>query len=373
MRGINTEWLSEQDALRVETLRTLAFRAQRKPMLLDDKPDILKALGYFIPHILPCAQRCHMMEVFAYGDMAITLGLPGLSLTGMLLHLLPTQSAQSWLEHICDGELRTFFAVTEPQKGTDANHMESHIAWEDQTPHLYADKWCVGKAASAACGIVIAKKSPNESGMEAIFLDKRTIQQHDKSNTLLREPMPVTTLQAAQLGCIHIHALALEPEQLLGSSLPPLQINHLLYQTFNLMRPCVGAMAFGIARAIIDHIKVHHQTIYHDQHQVWLRLEQQFRHFHQQHAAIAKQIDRNSHDLSLGSKAKLLGVSTLKTITEHLLYHDREQMVMHDPWLSKWCRDAWGLDFMEGISPIHYQNIFHACQRQHLKHSIRND
>ena len=365
MNPIDTHWLTDREASRVHTLRHIAFAAQHDPLIIDRDPHTLAKIDYFTPNIKSCSQRCRMMEVFAYGDMAIILGLPGLSLTGMLLHLMSKTRPMPWLDQVIDGQCRTFFAVTEPDKGTDVKHMKSHLIPHQQGFLLHADKCYVGKAATAECGIVIAKRAATNLGMEAIFLDHETIKQHDHSTVLQRETMPLTTLQAAHMGCLRIRNLELRPEHILSTQQSHYHINQLLHQTFNLMRPTVGAMAFGIARAILDHIQIHYKSIYLSPHQPWLELRHQFDFLHHHHTCIAQSIDRDATDLSLGSRAKLLGVSSLQPITEHLTHHDHEKLMLHDRWLSKWCRDAWGLDFMEGIAPIHYQNIFHAIKRQH--------
>jgi acyl-CoA dehydrogenase len=365
MNHIDTHWLTDREATRVHTLRNIAFAAQRDPLIIDRDPHTLAKIDYFTPSVKSCSQRCRMIEVFAYGDMAIILGLPGLSLTGMLLHLLAKQKPTPWLEPIIDGQYRTFIAVTEPDKGTDTKHMKSHLATHKHGHRLHADKCFVGKAAIAECGIIIAKHATNKLAIEAIFLDHETIGQYDHSPILQRETMPLTTLQAAHIGCLRIRNLELRPEHILNAQGSLYHTNQLLHQTFNLMRPTVGAMAFGMARAMLDHIKIHYKSIYCSPHQPWHKLRHQFDFLHHHHTCIAQLIDRDPTDLSLGSRAKLLGVSSLQAITEHLTYHDQYKLMLHDRWLSKWCRDAWGLDFMEGIAPIHYQNIFHASKRQH--------
>lgn len=361
---IDTHWLNPREQRSVLCLRELADLALQKIPTEDPSPKTLEAIGYFNPTIESCVIRCERMQRFAYGDMGICLGLPGLSLTGMLLHQLRSDpDAQRWYRALTKTPCRSFFAVTEPHQGTRAHQMHSTCRAHGDHYHLDAIKWYVGKAAVGDCGVVMTRDPMHPLGMHAVFLDQNLIAQNDHTPTLQRDTLPITILQAAHMGCLRIQNLTVPRDNVLGWRLNPMVRQQTLLRTFNLMRPTVGAMALGMARAILDHIEYAYPKRYQHPQAPWPALRATLKHATQHLARYAHAIDTSPDHLSLGSHAKMLGVHTLQNVT-HQLSADPYPWLLEDAWLRKWYRDSWGLDFMEGITPVHYQNILSEAKRQ---------
>lgn len=363
MTDYQSDWLTSDESQTVRSLRQWALDADQHPQAITRKLD--HQAGGFFNDTLDLPTRCRLMEVYAYGDMAITLALPGLSLTGMMLHLRQSDFSRHCLQAIRQMQCQTFFAVTEHRRGSELNQMKSTIQRSGRHWQLDADKCYVGKAASAPCGIIIARMKGSQS-LQPIYISSQMLQDSIKSRQCHRQHLNLHGLRAAQLGEITFSQLTIPNDHLIAwhdeKKKGMMDGSELLHATFNVMRPSVGAMAFGLARAIIDRIEMHYPTLY--QQQTWYHQRVLFDRYHMLFHDQVHQLQNDPKNTKLGSRCKMIGHHALTTIVSKLIATIYAEWIS-DPWLEKWCRDHWGIEFMEGIPAVHYQ-----CE---LMHTIRNN
>src|SRR2546421_8119919 len=73
-------------------------------------------------------QRAEMCEVMAYGDAGFLLTMPGPSLSGVLIQALGDDEQQAVFQStVLEQRCRTFFAVTEPARGSDAGNLGTRL------------------------------------------------------------------------------------------------------------------------------------------------------------------------------------------------------------------------------------------------------
>lgn len=366
MIAFRDDWLATDERNAVQSLRQLALLADQDPLNASYQP------GHehhdFFSDTLSLPIRCRLMEVYAYGDMGITLSLPGFSLTGMMLHLMQNDFAKHCLEQIRKERCRTFFAVTEKALGTELKQMQSHIEIRGRDWRLHADKSYVGKAATASCGMVIARIKDSQL-LQPIFLSTPMLHAAIEAGRCTRGHLALHGLRAAQLGCIRMDGIVIPQDHLIAwddrTQKDKACGGQLLHQTFNLMRPSVGAMAFGLARAIMDHLEDHYPKIY--AHSTWQHQRVFFNQYHAIFDQRIKVLEKQTTDTALGSSCKMIGYHTLRTTITNLLSMIRAEWIC-DPWLEKWCRDHWGVEFMEGIPAIHYTNqLMQTIRTSHMR------
>src|ERR1700736_2140146 len=73
-------------------------------------------------------QRAEMCEAMAYGDTGFLLTMPGPSLSGVLVRTLGDEDQQALFQrYVVEHRCRTFFAVTEPDRGSDAGNLKTRL------------------------------------------------------------------------------------------------------------------------------------------------------------------------------------------------------------------------------------------------------
>lgn len=336
--------------------RTLSQEIENNPNLHDThaKHPLMREICHDRDSL--CLDRVKMVEALSYGNPSVLLGAPGPSLSGMMLRDLGSLEQKNvFFDYVEAHSAKTFFAMTEPQKGSDATRLGSVLHKKNSDEYsLNAEKWLIGNGAVASTGIVLAKINSGPLGLTAVLLTPELLaSQPDKQQ---REVLSTFFLKGAQLSHIKFTDFIVPETALLGLHLKPLQRGFMaMLKTFNRMRPCVAAFALGHAAALTDKIAglfaVTHPLVRHLNEQIYALQHMLY--------DAAKKIEENPLKYGAASSmvkfkaTRLVEMAARETLNTAGYHH-----LLTDPWLEQAVRDAYGFEFMEGTTHIQKINAF---------------
>lgn len=341
--------------------------------IIDDNPDsIINYISHPIITLLTtdthstCLERVKILEALSYGDAGVMLASPGPSLSGILLRELGTaEQRELFFDYVRSLKARTFLAVTEPKKGSDANNMQSQLIVNPEdadTFILNGEKWLVGNGACGTIGTIIVRSSSGPLGITAILLTANDL----KQKGLYRTRLATAGMSGVQLSYLSFKNFKVHRENILGQHLKPLNRGMLgLIKTFNRMRPCVGALAIGLAQAVIDYIKSErknlriHEKFKLDQLIIKLEIGRQLL----QKAAYAVDC-KPLESTAVISLAKVNATHIAEEISAESFSFFGQGSFFDHPWLAKWYRDVFAFEYMEGTTDIQRKNIFRGAVSQ---------
>lgn len=302
-------------------------------------------------------ERVQLIEALAYGDSGVLLACPGPSLAGLMLRELGSPEQQhSFFDYVERHRCTTFLAVTEPNKGSDAGQMQTRLEKaDDESFHIYGEKWLVGHGADAPLGVVVARTSPGPLGICAVLLSPEILQ--NAGDTLYREHLNTLGLKGARLSRLVFNGVKIYKKDIIGYHLSPMQRGMMaLIKTFNQMRPGVASFAIGQAQATLDYAKTHMPLSYSQKHQIAL-LNSELKSARVLLHEAAKRVDNNKHDSAFSSLSKVKATGIVEKITEYvsMLFGVR---IFDHPLLIKYQMDAYGYEYMEGTSHIQLKQVY---------------
>ncbi len=311
---------------------------------------------------ISAAQRVTMFEALSYGDASALLSAPGTGLPGVIVRELGSPAQQDiFFDHVEHGRSRTFLAVTEPDKGSDAGAMTTNL---DRDNRLHGEKWLVGHAATGSVGVVMVRTGPGPLSLGAVLLTPDDL--HEGA-TLRRQSLRTVGLRGTVLGYMAFDGHPLNEAALLGAHLHPLQRGMMaLMRTFSRFRPTVAALALGHAQAMVDFAREHIAPASHAAMQLddWCaRLAGTRRLVH----LAADEVDRDSDAAWHVPLCKVSATQLCERIADELPALLGTAALLDHPWLEKAVRDARAFEFMEGMANIHLDNAgAHLARRRKL-------
>jgi alkylation response protein AidB-like acyl-CoA dehydrogenase len=316
-----------------------------------------------MPTQMHCLERVKTYEALGYGDASVTLACPGPSLAGLMVDELGDSQQQTFFyKHFENVPVRTFLAVTEPGAGSALSMLKTQFCCDRQSEFgkLRGEKWLVSHGASGALGVVIVRTANTPLGIRALLLSPAILR---GESGVVRTPLSMTGLRGANLARLQFQNVDVPQSLLLGNHKSPLQHGMMaLIKTFNRMRPCIAALAIGIAQAALDYV-LEQGT----QHAVATlrhlrRLQQRIDIVREMLYAAAAGIDHNPFESGAVSLAKAAATELAeKTVTVLCTMIGMAGGVWH-PLLGKWRRDVAGFEYMEGTRNIQQLNVFQAAR-----------
>lgn len=305
-----------------------------------------------------CLARTQCLEALSYGDSGVLLACPGPSLSGLLLRDLGTSEQKEYFFDYVESHIATtFFAVTEPNFGSDPGKMQTMILKSINGDYLLSGKkWLVGHGADAPIGVVLARISPGPLGMVAFLLTEDNL--YPESSQLMRSHLDMVGLRGARLSQIVFHKLTLSAEHFLGLHLRPVNRGMMaLLKTFNRMRPGVAAFALGTAQAILDYLLDAKLSLQGNQNQFnELQLSIQLTRSLLYQAAA--EIDKNPFESAHISLVKIKASQLAESCAAFAYTVMGKHACLEHPLLNKWLRDVYGYEYMEGTTLIQRKNVF---------------
>ncbi|WP_410590239.1 acyl-CoA dehydrogenase family protein [Amycolatopsis sp. lyj-23] len=311
-------------------------------------------LGAHRFHGMTAIERVVVLEELARGDAGLMLASPGASMSGVLVDVLADREQKEWFYgRLLERPTWTFFALTEPDRGSDATALETALTAAAGGGHrLDGRKKYVGNAARAALGVVFARTAPGPLGVTAVLVDTT-------DPGFRAEPLESLGLRAARICELTLDGVAVPAERVLGRDRSPARRGMwACVQTFNRLRPGVAAIAVGIAAAAHDYVAAEGGPLDRAGRD---RLEELGRRIegvrHLVHlSAVEVDADGSRGHLASAAKAEACRLAEEATLEACGFFGPRARW--DHPALDKLVRDARGVEFMEGAGNIQKLTVF---------------
>lgn len=178
------------------------------------------------------------------------LAAPGPVMSGVLVDAMGDEQQKKWFySRIMEKPTWTFFALTEPDRGSDAGAMNTTLT-PDGDDHfvLRGAKRYIGNAARADLGIVFARTRPGPLGVTAVLTETSIA-------GFTAEPLETIGLRGLRITAVTLDDVRVPAGQVLGRHLRATQRGMWsAVQGLNRLRPGVAAFGLGIARAAYEYI-----------------------------------------------------------------------------------------------------------------------
>lgn len=341
------EWLREISVM-VDSYQELTTGTDYR----NEKLDALLLSSF----AMTTAERVHMFEQLSYGDPGSLLFSPGPSLSGVILNEAGSEEQKAqFYDYIKARNCRTFFAVTEPEKGSDAANLESR--WHDGK--LSGSKWLIGNGTAGEIGVVLFKTGDSLLSTRAALLSNEQVQ----SPKLKRQLLKQHCLRGARLSYLEFDELPVAEESFLGQHLHPCERGLFsMIRTFNKMRPCVVGLSIGYAQSVVDLLAEHAPSLMDAA--AYSKFNTQLADIRALNNKAAKTADSEPDNVTYSSLAKIELDDFVKGFRPFLfgLLPNLESNVFGHA--HKFFRDCYGFDFMEGTHIIQKHNLVNALKRK---------
>jgi diaminopimelate decarboxylase len=308
----------------------------------------------------PYSLHLALIEYLSRFDPSCLLALPGPSLCAPVLLALGTESQiNRFFERFCSSSVphRAFFAVTEPEAGSDATAVRSQLSGAGAEMRLNAAKMLIGGVQTASVGLTFARREHSQE-LCLVMIEPGRV-----PDRITCEPLPVCGLAGAGLSRLLIRDCPIGADDVIGADRRSLRngLNGIQY-VFERHRPMVGAMALGAARGLLDALecagvpaealalyKLEHAALYELMMRVAVSYEERRLRGHQ--ASLFKIQATRFAERVAHSVPALLSPSRL----------------ISSALLRKKYRDIFAFEYMEGTSNIQFLNAYRAyvASREH--------
>ncbi|MBT9386235.1 acyl-CoA dehydrogenase family protein [Pseudooceanicola sp. CBS1P-1] len=300
-----------------------------------------------------------MIERLARMDASCILALQGPSLSGGAVLAMGTPDQQArFFAPWRDGPQGTFFAVTEPEVGSDASAGRTRIDTDSEgRMWLSGEKMLVGNIARSSVGLVFAHHAGSRRAA-LVLLEMDRLAREIQNGQLGIARLPTNGLRGADLARITMERLPIDPGMILGDgSTATLRDGFMAINgVFERNRPVVAALALGNGRGILDRLAIAGATGFAD--------------LERRHLALLHRLAGVLEDYAEGrprahriSQIKLQAVAFSDALAARIPAR-APQALLADPLLRRKMRDARAFEYMEGTSSIHLLNAFRAFAAQ---------
>jgi diaminopimelate decarboxylase len=300
-----------------------------------------------------CPYHVHLalVEYLSRFDASCLMALPGSSLCSRVILTLGTEAQiDNFFQRFSSPTALhwAFFAVTEPDVGSDATRTQALLSRCARGQYLNATKTLIGSVQRASAGLVLARVQSTQ-GLCLVIVEPTRHREHVTCETLAS-----FGLAGAGLCRVVIRDLPIADDQVIGAERKSLRDGlPALLRVFERHRPMVGAMALGTARGLVGALEragVSPRTL------AIYKLE---------HAALCCRM----HDLALryeGSRLRGDEASLFKlhaTRFAERVAHSIPTLLpaaacVSCPLLRKKYRDTFAFEYMEGTSNMQLLNAY---------------
>ncbi|GLH99265.1 acyl-CoA dehydrogenase family protein [Phytohabitans aurantiacus] len=284
----------------------------------------------------------------AYGDAGVLLACPGPGLAGILVDQLADDAQRDhFYGALATDAAWSFFAVTEPGRGSDASALTTELKRE--TPDCYrlrGTKRYIGNGSRGGIGVVFARTGSAPLSIRAALVEADMPGFHATG-------LDMIGLRGACLGEIQLDGVPIPAGMLLGNHLPALRRGLWgAMRVFNTMRAHVAALAVGTGLALVDLVRAERPGAPGID-QLRARLLACRRLVYTAGAAVDRDRDASGPPGVAKNAANALARAASRWAVRSL----DPAALLSVPLLEKWTRDVCGFEFMEGTSDIQRQHI----------------
>ncbi|HUR68839.1 MAG TPA: acyl-CoA dehydrogenase family protein [Candidatus Thermoplasmatota archaeon] len=146
--------------------------AEHDPKTLEELRQKARAAGLWTPHLprdwgglglgtMGMALVSKELGASRVAPLAVNASAPDEGNMHLLLAIGTHEQQQRWLRPLADGAIRSCFAMTEKDAGSDPTRIQTRAIEKDGAWEITGDKWFITGAEGAAFAIVVAMSDPN--------------------------------------------------------------------------------------------------------------------------------------------------------------------------------------------------------------------
>lgn len=289
-----------------------------------------------------CLSRAVASLELAWGDAGVLTANTGPALAGIAVDTLGSEGQQAqFYDAIADGRTWTFFAMTEPARGSDATAIDTRLDRVADGYLLQGAKRYVGNASRGGIGVVFGR-----TGRSALTIRGALVR--CPAPGYAAEPLAMMGLRGARISQVDLDGVHVPEAMVLGAHLPASRRGIWgASRTFNIMRVQIAAMALGVAFAIRDVVR--------DERPGWDGHELISARLRAARALLytaAAKVDLSPDDRRAPSVVKLHATDLAVRVGRWAATALGPGSLLEHPLLEKWCRDVYAFEFMDGTSNI---------------------
>lgn len=363
------ERYGELIASEIPFLRNLSLLIDESPDLVLqhlDRPLFKKVLSHLHDS---CYEKLRLYEGIAYGDLGALFAMPRPCLSGLFLKEIGSVEQQNFYQKfLLEHKPKTFFAVTEPDFGSDAVNMQTKLTRKNNGANDYVlngEKWLFGNAAVGKIGVVLARTSSGPLGITGILLTPDdTLKNH-----IWRNSLSLGGMRPSSLGYAKYSDYPIMQNDLIGTHVNPIERGTItLVKTFNKMRICICGLALGVAQALIDYVTEQAGDILSERIACELKeLQEEINYYRFLIYDLAKILENAPLETGQVSILKYKSTRLLEKTARQAVKWMGRGVLIRDPWLALICRNAFALEYTDGTTIIHQKNIYQDYIRKRLK------
>lgn len=290
-----------------------------------------------------CVGRVISNVELARGDAGVMVANTGGGLAGICVEALGSQEQQDrFYEALADGRTWSFFAMTEPERGSDATAMRTRLEPDgDGDYRLDGEKRYVGNGSRGGIGVVFGRSGVSSLTIRAAILRRPT-------PGFTAQPLDMVGMRGLRISAMQFKDVAIPREDVLGAHLPASRRGMWgAARTFNVIRLQIAAIALGTGFGALDYVC--------EQRPGWDGTELVAARLEAARALLydaAAEVDRSPDDRRPASIAKLHTTDLALRTTRWAAAALGPGSMLDHPLLEKWCRDVHAFEFMDGTSNI---------------------
>jgi Acyl-CoA dehydrogenases len=188
-------------------------------------------------------ERYRLYEKVAFISPILMFSAPGPGMAAFAVSGLGTEQQQdAFFSRFQQTLSWSCFAMTEPAQGSDAGAMETTASPVNGGYLLRGRKMFIGNGMIADTGVIFARTAPGPLGINAFIFNPQSAE-------ISRYALELNGLKGTNLAHMQFDDLFIPEADMLGRHLKPTErFAKSAIATFDALRPCVGALALGVAR-----------------------------------------------------------------------------------------------------------------------------
>ncbi|HHQ6539150.1 TPA: acyl-CoA dehydrogenase family protein [Serratia fonticola] len=313
------------------------------PLVLDNG-DVL--------YTLTVEQRCILYESLAYVDPNLIFACPTPGMAGFVLQAMGNDEQQErFFGRFRDRLSWSCYAMSEPGVGSDAGNIASTATKVDGGYLINGEKYFIGNGAHADIGVVFARTNLGPIGTNVFLFEP------DRLEGLHRTRLNAHGVPGSAIAHLKFDNVFVDDDALLGAHLKPTQrFSGAAIATFDSLRPCVGGLALGTVRALVEHAEQQGAIARFDHHKWLQQAQRELASALARLLAIARRFDQGQTVTKVVGLAKAKAVQTAESVCDALLHRLEPGALASDPLLAKFYRDLKSFEYAEGTRQIHFLN-----------------
>lgn len=340
--------------------RSIANQIDQNPDKIFEYLDEASVRSLYQLKSLDSVHYFYLYEALSYGDIGVFFACPRTCLSGLLLLLSEDKEHQNYyFERMSSKPMRTFFALTERNYGSNASSIETRFTRfvDNQNISISGHKLLVGNVGVAEMGIIIGRTSAGPLSMCAALITSEDFAENKAA--VSRNTLPMYGIKPAMLGEAIFENFIIPRNRFIGMHLNAGERGlQLIVKTFNIMRLAIAGLALGHAQAIIDYVTSSRYSFRYHEKQL---LQQWQARLNTIRVCALDAASKNISNRLETSKISLVKVQATKLVEEvaiESLNFYGSELVYEHPYLMKAHRDCFGYEYMDGTTSIQRKNVY---------------